>query len=97
VVAQNEQAASLVDQFEHDAEGAGAVRAVIYKVAELDDEAVGGDGVAERGGVAMDIAHDPDAGGQRIRECVHRRTNHTGGAGGLSSTKRGAADIERCG
>ena len=60
MVAQQEQSAAFVDQAEHDAQRAGVVRAVVGQVAELHDEAVGGGGVAECGGVAMHVTHHPD-------------------------------------
>ena len=66
VVAQQEQAAAFIDQAEHDAQRAGIVGAVVGEVAKLHDEAVGGGGVAEGGGVAMHVAHHPD--GRVLRE-----------------------------
>ena len=39
---------------------AGAVRTVVGQIAELHDEAVGGDRVGEAGGVAMDVADNSD-------------------------------------
>ena len=60
VVAQQEQAAALVDQAEHDAQHSGVVGSVVGEVAKLHHEAVGGGGVAECDGVAVHVAHHAD-------------------------------------
>ena len=71
VVAQQEQAPLAVDQVEHDAQGAGAVRPMVGQVAELNDEAVGRGGVGEGGGLAVHVADDPDPGVGGDEGCGH--------------------------
>ena len=60
VIAQQEQAAAVIDQAEHDAQRLGVVRPVVGKVAKLHDEAVGGRGVAKRDGIAVHVADHAD-------------------------------------
>ena len=54
-----------VDQAEHEAQRAGAVRAAIGEVAELDDEAVRRGGIGEGARVAVHVAHHADRGALR--------------------------------
>src|SRR5689334_17771944 len=56
MVAEDEQAAPLVEQPMHDAERFRAVRSAIGQVPELDDETVRGDSISESRGVTMHIA-----------------------------------------
>ena len=62
VVAQQPQAAAGVDQLEHQAQRAGAVRAAVDQVSELHQVAVRGRGVAERAQVAVHVADHPQRG-----------------------------------
>ena len=58
VVAEQEQAATFVEQPERQAQRADAVGAVVGEVAELDHEAVGLDRMREGADIAVHVAHD---------------------------------------
>ena len=72
VIAEEKQPALAFNQIEHHAQRGGAVRAVIRQIPELHDEAVGGDGVCEAGGIAVHIANDSDLCIRGDRGCGHR-------------------------
>ena len=57
MVAEQEHAALLVDQPEHDGKRAGRVRPVIHQIAQLHDVAVGLGGEGKSAGIAMHVAH----------------------------------------
>ena len=67
MIAQQEQSAALVDQAEHDPEGACVVGAVIREISKLHHEAVRGGGIAECGRVTVHVANHPDVTAQALR------------------------------
>ncbi len=65
VIADHEQPAPFVDQPEHQAQRAGAVRTVVGEIAQLHHEQVGFGGGGETAGVAVHVAHHAHAPARR--------------------------------
>jgi NADPH-dependent curcumin reductase CurA len=61
MISQKEKASFFLDDVSHQSERAGAVGTVIDQVAQLDDEAIGCGGVAERIQITMHVSYDANA------------------------------------